>query len=265
MESASYASRSRTTGAGAIGAGWPVWEVIEAAVLQTAAEVSHAEERARGLGLARPPVRAKYWDNLLALDALQGLEQQPVVDLGCRSGIILTWLYQRGFVHLAGCDLRAPWPPIRGSLRRGRFRDALTEASMYARHRSRMRRAPVESTGFPDAHFAAATSMSVIEHSVALQPFFSEAFRILRPGALLLISTDYWPEAIDTRGGQWNDRADIIFDRSGIEIILQSAGGAGFLTPTPSLDVTDPVVRWAGRRYTFAYLTFHKPGSAEPG
>ncbi len=239
--------------------------MIEAAVLQTAAEVSRAEERARRLGLARPPVRAKYWDNLLAIDALQGLEQQPVVDLGCRSGIILTWLHQRGFHHLAGCDLRAPWPPVRGSLRRGRLRDALAGAAMYGRHRSRMRRAPVEATGFPDAHFAAATSMSVIEHSVPLQPFFAETFRILRPGGLLVISTDYWPEAVATGGGQWNDRADIIFDRSGIHSILETARGAGFVTPAPLLEVTDPVVRWAGRAYTFAYLTFHKPGAASPG
>lgn len=239
--------------------------VIEAAVLQTGNEVAQAEERARRLGLARPPVRAKYWDNLLAVDAMRGLKHEPVVDLGCRSGIILTWLHQLGFDHLAGCDLRAPWPPVRGSLRRGRLRDALAGASMYARHRSRMRRAPVEATGFPDAHFAAATSMSVIEHSVPLEAFFAEAFRILRPGALLVISTDYWPEGVATLGGQWNDRADIIFDRSGIESVLETARGAGFLTPTPSLEVTDPVVRWAGRAYTFVYFTFHKPGTASPG
>ena len=41
--------------------------------------------------------------------------------------------------------------------------------------------------------------MSVIEHGVPLKPYFEEMYRLLKPGGILITSTDYYPEPIDTR------------------------------------------------------------------
>jgi SAM-dependent methyltransferase len=245
--------------------------MLECRVLQTGREVDEAEARARALGLIRPPVREKYWDNAFALDALAGLEDAPVIDLGCRSGVILTWLHQRRFRDLAGCDLRRPWPPVRGALRRRRWNDALAASSMYLRHRGRMSRASIEDTQLPAGRFAAATSMSVIEHGVDVPRFFAEAWRILRPGGLLIVSTDYWPDGGRDAAGRWNDRPDTIFDRRGLEGVMAAAAAAGFAVPEPAFEAKEPVVRWGGAAYTFAAMSFRRddtlprtsPGSAQ--
>ncbi len=230
-------------------------------VLRSQDEVLDSARRGTALGLARPPVFEKWWDNLLALEALQGLEREPVVDLGCRTGIVLTWLHQQGFRVLAGCDLRRPVPPLLGTLRRRRLGDALAMSAMYLRHRRRMHRVSIESTGLPAGSFAAATCLSVIEHGVDLPRFFAEAQRLLRPGGRLIVSTDYWPEPIDLGNSRlWNDSADVIFDAFGLEQLVELARGAGFLVPMADGSVGDPVVSYRGRHYTFVLMTFLKPG-----
>ena len=42
--------------------------------------------------------------------------------------------------------------------------------------------------------------MSVIEHGVPLEPFLAETARILPPGGLLVVSTDYDQDPPDTAG-----------------------------------------------------------------
>ncbi len=230
-------------------------------VLQTRDEVLQASRRGTDLRLAHPPVFEKWWDNLLALEALRGLEHEPVIDLGCRTGIVLTWLHQQGYRVLLGCDLREPVPPLLGTLRRRRVRDALAMSAMYLRNRKSMHRVSIESTGLPAGSVAAATCMSVIEHGVDLPRFFAEAQRILRPGGRLIISTDYWPEPIDLGNSRlWNDSADVVFDAFGLERLVELAREAGSSAPGAEGSVGDPVVSYRGRRYTFVFMTFLKPG-----
>src|SRR5207253_2093385 len=49
----------------------------------------------------------------------------------------------------------------------------------------------ITGTDYPAGRFDAVTCMSVIEHGVPLGPFLAESARILKPGGLLVISTDY--------------------------------------------------------------------------
>jgi SAM-dependent methyltransferase len=50
------------------------------------------------------------------------------------------------------------------------------------------------------SRFDLAACISVIEHEVGLEAFFKEAFRILKPGGIFFVTTDYWEEKMTTPG-----------------------------------------------------------------
>lgn len=234
-------------------------------VLRSFEEVEAARAAAQHLGLVAVPEGTKCWDNLLALRIIAAearKRDEPIVDLGCRSGIVLTWLSQLGYRDLHGCDLRTPFPPLRTALKTGLWRTAVAGAAMYARHRRRMVIAPVEETGLPGQFFSVVTAMSVIEHGVELPRFFAEAARLLRPGGTLIVSTDYWPTTIDVGGlrrFELSHGSDRIFDRNAVAGICETARVAGFLGPASlDLDAGQPVVTSSGFSYTFLLLAFRR-------
>lgn len=108
-----------------------------------------------------------------------------VLDLGCGGGFTLGYLHGLGFRDVTGIDLN-----IEGRLR----------SKTWARRvRGRTLRAPwrvlkrdITQTGLPAASADVAVSVSVIEHGVPRRPFLAEAARVLRPGGLLFVTTDYW-------------------------------------------------------------------------
>lgn len=234
-------------------------------ILRSFQEVDWAKHIATSIGLAPHPVSSKTWDNVLAVRLIEDLrtdKHAAVADLGCRSGILLTWLDQRGYRNLYGCDLRRPFPPLRAALRGGLWPTLGAGLLTYARHWSRLRTAAVENTGWPSGQFSVVTSMSVIEHGVDLRAFFTETARLLRPGGVLIISTDYWPTPIDVgalRRFAVSHGRDRVFDRAGLHEVCTFARDAGFLGPE-CLDVgaVEPVVDSAGLAYTFAFLTFRR-------
>lgn len=232
---------------------------VQTLILRERSELDLAQEGVRRRGLSRATTPEKEWDNWLALTALDGLQDAPVADLGCRSGILLTWLHQSGFRRLYGCDLRWPVPPIREAARKMMWDTVRAGIAMYARNWRRMKRAPVERTGFPANHFAAVASMSVIEHGVDVPRFYAEAYRLLRPGGLLIVSTDYWPERVEMLGSRLWQREDIVFDAAGLTNLIRSARDAGFEAADSDLEAGEPLVSFDGRSYTFAYLVVRKP------
>ena len=52
-------------------------------------------------------------------------------------------------------------------------------------------------TTYGSSAFATVSCVSVIEHGVELGPFFLEMHRVLKPGGVLALSTDYWPDPTD--------------------------------------------------------------------
>jgi SAM-dependent methyltransferase len=227
-------------------------------VLRTEGELATAQAERNRRGLCPPTDSRKAWDNLLALEALGRVRpDESVADIGCRNGILLTWLHQAGYRRLWGCDLKTPMPALARAVKRGYPLTLLHGSAMFARNRTRMRRSRAENTTFPSAEFAAVTSMSVIEHSVDTEAFFREVARLLRPGGILFLSTDYWTTPMVNRLG------DAVFGPDDVRRLIAEAGSAS-LRPICDLDleVGTPLIAELGLRYTFLTLAFER--SAEP-
>jgi SAM-dependent methyltransferase len=221
-------------------------------VLQSTEEMNSAVSLARDAGLPPATDDRKYWDNLLGYEFLKERNVERVADIGCRSGIMLTWLYAGGVRNLSGCDLKRPYPPIKSALTQGKLATAAMGARMYAANRRNMKVASAESTGFPSGAFDAVTSMSVIEHSVNTKDFFAEAYRLLKPQGALFISTDYWPDG--GRSGR-----DIVFSDVDIARLLEEAEQMGLqLLERPSLAVQEAPIHESGLSYTFLTLAFER-------
>jgi len=197
----------------------------------------------------------KNWDHFMLRRALAGLEPSaPIADLGCGHGFTLEFLRRLGCENLVGIDLSISW--------RLRAREALT---MY-RERSftqpyRILRGSISESAIPASSISLAVSISTIEHGVDVDRFLADSFRILKAGAQLFITTDYWrdkievPDSIRAFGTPWR-----IFDRDQIGRLIDSAARIGFEpqeNPIPDCS-TAPVV-WQGFAYTFIAMLLRKP------
>jgi SAM-dependent methyltransferase len=197
----------------------------------------------------------KNWDHFILRRTLAGLEPSaPIADLGCGHGLTLEFLRRLGFENLLGIDLSISW--------RLRAREALT---MYRERRLtppyRIFRGSISKSSIPASSISLAVSVSTIEHGVDVDRFLADTFRILKPGARLFITTDYWgdkievPDSIRAFGMPWR-----IFDRDQIRRLLDAAARIGFELPDSRIpDCSGAPVVWQGLTYTFIALLLSKP------
>jgi SAM-dependent methyltransferase len=182
----------------------------------------------------------KYWDGLAAVRTILDTTRRGdrILDAGAeRYSPILPWLAHYGYWRLLGCNLsfEAPWRvgPIR-------YENADITATPYRRD-----------------EFAGITCMSVIEHGVDLERFVAEMARILRCGGALIVSTDYWPEPIDTSAVRKYDASYRIFSRDDILGLVATAETRGLrLTAPVALEAEERPISYEGHHFTFAMLTF---------
>ena len=122
----------------------------------------------------------------------------------------------------------------------------------------------VTDTGLPSGHLDAITCMSVIEHGVPLEGFLAESARLLRPGGILCVSTDYDQDPPDTTGKVIYGSQVRIFSPQEIRDLVETADRHGLeLVGTlddATLSHTERPVHWSrvDLDYTFILLTFRK-------
>lgn len=215
--------------------------------LRSPRELAEAQAALDSAGARRHPTPAKDWDLALFQARVEDLVPKGgrVLDAGCASSPLLRNLAARGYADLWGIDFRL-----------GSLEDLRHQAVRYLH--ADLARAP-----FPAASFDAVTCLSVIEHGCDLPEVFAEMARLLRPGGVLLVSTDYWPRRETTAfvprrhtfGLPWR-----IFNRRDLARIAQAAAAAGLQRAgewDPSAG--ERMVTWNGCRYTFFALELRKP------
>lgn len=226
----------------------PVRAELPNGVLQSRSEWQAATERGKRLHLPLHRSPEKDWDHLAAVEAIASHTPTTarVLDAGAEFySNVLPALFLFGYRELYGMNLA--------------FAD-------------RARRGPIHylpgditRTGFADAWFDAVTCMSVIEHGVPLEPYFREMYRLLKPGGLLITSTDYFPDPIDVSNKTAHGAAVKIFTRGEAEAMFALARSCGFeMTAEIDLDCNAPTVRWDlyDLEYTFLIFTLRKPRTA---
>lgn len=214
-------------------------------VLASRTEWQEAAEYGRQLHLPLHRSGDKNWDHLAAVHAIvQSLPKSAwVLDAGAEFySNVLPALFTYGFRHLYGINLSFADPARRGPIR-------------YLP-------GDITHTEFSDGSFDAVTCMSVIEHGVPLHAYFREMFRLLKPGGILITSTDYYPEPVDT-GNRIAHGAPIkIFCKREVEEMIRDAQACGFeLTGEIDLDRKARAVRWDeyDLEFTFLIFTLRKP------
>lgn len=220
----------------------PQWSCMNRA-LRSSGEVGTAVEEVQRIGLFRYYMDVeKTWDSLSALSyVLENTNKdEKILDAGSSLySVILPWLYLYGYRNLVGMNSSFPGEIDHGPI-------------AYLK-------GDITKSGFNDGDFGAITCLSVVEHLPDVSSLLCEANRLLKPGGLLIVSTDYWPEGVVTKGKREFGAPFNVFDRKTLEDLIQMAGIYGLqITSPPDFRVKKPVIKWHGFRYTFVVLAFRK-------
>lgn len=213
-------------------------------VLHSQAEVDAAVSQARRLRLPLHPTRAKNWDVLGAVAVVVERcgHRARVMDAGAaRYSTVLPALRLYGLRDLSGINLEFGRVTRRGPVA--------------------FRPGDVTATGLPPGSLDAVTCMSVIEHGVDVGAFLAESARVLRPGGVLVVSTDYDRDPPDTGDHAAYGRGVHIFGPAEVHRIVEEAGTLGLhLVGELDLAHAERPVHWAryGLDYTFLLLTFER-------
>lgn len=211
-------------------------------------EVDAAVAEVTAAGLVPHGDEPKNWDLTVALgEILEATSTGArVLEMGAaRYSPLLTWLYQHGYRRLHGIDLEYEVPERRGPIR--------LEGMDLTR------------TTFESASFDAIACLSVVEHGIDVGAYFREARRLLRPGGVLVTSTDYWCEPVDTMGITAYGSPVRILDAAAVRLALDAAADAGFeVDGDVDLTCRDRVVHWQRTGLDFTFLVFTATAPREP-
>ncbi len=215
-----------------------IWEPWRDGVLQSPADATAAVAEVARCGLPAHPDDPKNWDLLVALGETLArcTPDDRVLEAGAPGySRYLTWLWMYDFRKLHGIDLVYESPVRHGSIQYEPM--------------------DLTATRFRDGEFGAVACLSVIEHGVDPASYVREMARILRPGGVLITSTDFWCEPLDVAGKEAYGGPVKVFGPDGIDELVALAREAG-LEPVGAFDAAcgEAIVHWTrvDLDYTFA-------------
>ena len=224
-------------------------------VLQSWEEIGRATHFLGQRDLPKHRSGEKCWDLYLLHQLAASLDRNAaILDQGYKGLQTLQLLRAMRLINLSGIDLYFC------------LEDRLRQAVWMWREKTlrpffRLHRGDLLRTRFANASFDLLTCVSVIEHGVDTGLYLRECNRLLRPGGLLFVTTDYWenplamPEPAQEYGLPWK-----VFHRDEIKAFITQAAGVG-LNLIEDGDVPacgDRCVIWHGQEYTFIALGFRK-------
>ncbi len=188
-----------------------------------------------------PNVPDKNWDSLIALKTItqNTNSSAKILDAGGEmNSLILLWLYQLGYSNLKCMNLLFKKRKKRGKIEY--IPGDLTK------------------THFPNNYFDIVTCISVIEHGVDEEKYFKEMNRILKKGGLLITSTDYWENKIETGGQSEFNKPIFIYDKDSVKNLLNIAHKSDFRLFGQEIDLgcQDKVVNWKRFNLDYTCLIF---------
>lgn len=224
-------------------------------ILENWLEIGEANKFLARNGFHRHESPEKNWDLYLLYTIVESMHrQQKIIDLGCGDIHALKLLYTLGFKNLYGIDLSIS---IRSRI-----------SQIYRMWRKRTLKVPfhiykrdLTKTKFPDQMFDVAICISVIEHGVNLEELLRESNRILKPGGILFITTDYWEDKIQANdnnrpfGLTWK-----VLSKSDIEYFMKISYDFGFsLYKDSSIPkCSDRCIVWNGHEFTFLSIVLRR-------
>jgi len=210
------------------------------AVLKNHNEVEASMQQVRKLGLPIMKDPPKNWDSLAALDLILKTTDSKahVFDAGGELySMILPWLFLYGYKNIIAENLV--------------FHTMTKRGPIIYKH------GDITRTTYCDQFFDVITCLSVIEHGVDLDKYFSEMARILKTGGVLITSADYYETLIDARGQEAYGCPIHIFTKEEISEALIIAKKYG-LNPISSIDLTseEKVIRWKEYDLGYTFIIF---------
>lgn len=187
--------------------------------------------------------RTKSWDVWRAVNHCLATVpvDRAVLDVGAWQSEVLWALSRAGYRDLAGCDTDPRLARMPGA---GRIRYRVEDFFAVSAE---------------PGSLGALTCLSVIEHGMDAAAFFSGAASLLGPGGRLLLTTDYWPDPIDTTGLTAFGRPWTIASRQAVTGWLDYAARLGLELDGPAdFEARGAPVCWQNRTYTFLWLALSK-------
>lgn len=227
-----------------------MWTPWVGAALQTRGQSDLVLAEVMACGLPAHPDKPKNWDLLVSLGLIldRTTPAGAILEMGATQySKLLPWLYLYGYRQLEGIDLV--------------YEETIDSDPI------RYQSMDLTKTTFPDASFDAVACLSVIEHGVDLGAFIRESARLLRTGGVLVASTDYWREPVDTRGQEAYGVPIKILGPADLAAMDEHALAVGLRAiveaPAGGPTCDEKVVRWErfGLEYTFATVAYEKPAA----
>ena len=185
----------------------------------------------------------KDWDLWNIYKLVKDMDRDiHIFDFGCAGCRVLKFLSHLGFRHVYGMDLYES----KRSLLIEKLTLILKNLNVKVIHGDGLK------SGFDNSFFDVVICLSVIEHNVNIEHFLKEMHRLLKPGGILYLSTDYWEDKIVS------EDKNKVFSEDEIKDMLALSEKNGFLVDEDIPKCKDKVVYAHGRMYTFISGVFKK-------